>query len=139
MSNELQTGISRRLKQEMKRRGLSQNQMAQQTGVPQPTVNGQFRRKSFSVEFLAGAAKVLGVNPGWLMTGQGDRRPVKGSEEAERLRVAGEIVDEMVKLVDRYRAGIGATSPASDAAEPEPGEAIEDLQLQDGQDQAASG
>ena len=57
-------------------------------------------------------AKYPNVNPEWLITGKGPRERVKSGETIpDRLRVAGEVVEEMVQLVKRYEA---ATSTVAD-------------------------
>ena len=98
---------------ELKKTDETYGAFAKRVGLsPQIVSNYKKKVHGASVNALADVVLRTEVNPRWLLTGDGPRyRTREGEPIPERLRVAGEVVEEMVQLVKRYEA---ATSTVAD-------------------------
>lgn len=68
-AKSLQAAIHDRLTKWLEAHDRSINWLAGQIGMAQTTLNGQFQRKSFSVEALDGAARAMGKSLEWVVRG----------------------------------------------------------------------
>ncbi len=66
--------IGQRIKRERELLGLTQVELARQSGVAQSTIGGLESQRNPGSAHTAQIAKALGVNPLWLATGIGEKR-----------------------------------------------------------------
>ena len=88
--NPLHNGVYERLTGWLDRERRTIRWLAIAADVPYTTLNSQFQRRSFSLDVVDAAARVLGVSVEWLLRGDvepapGGLRPVSG-RDLEELR-----------------------------------------------------
>jgi transcriptional regulator with XRE-family HTH domain len=68
MPEQLTRAVSKVLRRLAEERGVSGNQLAKQTGIPQPTMARKLRGASVvDLDDIEAICKVLGVTPGYVM------------------------------------------------------------------------
>ena len=74
--------------------GRPQSWLCRESGVPETTLSYQLRNQKFTVEVLVSVADTLGVEVGWLLTGQGEKHGIaENACQAALARIAA-VIDE---------------------------------------------
>ena len=102
--------LAERIKKAMDSKGISQSELARAVGIKPPSVSGWLSgtTKSLRAETANLAAKALGVDPVWLITGVGDEKP-KEKDQLPALASPGEEAIALEKLDLWGSCGAGAT------------------------------
>jgi len=116
MRNETRSDYGQRLLDARKRKGLTQTQVAKLAGISQGTY-GELEKKGLGSAYNATFAKIYGVDPSWLETGEGDMLQMTNVSPAQPRK--------SVPLISWVKAG--NWSDVQDLYEPGQGEAWEDV------------
>lgn len=121
MGNVPEGSVAQRLADTLRRVGRSQNWLAGQVGIPQSTLNRQMKDGTLSAETVARAARALGADVGWLLTGDaepGEAAQPGGGREAPATDRAegGEREYDWTALVDAALATCREKTNAEAAA-----------------------
>ncbi len=98
--------LAERLLDALKKKNMSQSQLARMVGLTSPAVNGLTtgRNKSIDGENLLMMAAALGVNPLWLIAGRGLRYPTDTPLLADVIPgyTLVSMPDELLRLFEAY-------------------------------------